>query len=1089
MILSLILRLLVGLATLGFLVAALPCAAEPPAASPGGGAPSVSVTELITQIDRALDQPRWDNRSRAVLRQWRDSATALQQWREELELRLVVAQRLRQEPALDPPSAVPSPQELRGAWQSLRVQNPESASTWLQETQKALLQEQTKWTQMRSDAERALQDTTLPAVLSTALPPPPDPALATVAQWLEWLRADTVRLWQRTADAERRVAQQRLELAQRQLEKIDKAIAALEVVAPRTANADALQRLDFGRTLLERNRAWQEELDRLTATREVLRQHSGEIQRLLDGWQQEFAPLEVRLAAREDSPLLAFQLLRFKQSLEWHRRETLLPALQRARAALEDWQRIEMALVQAQQRLEVLPQEFAVVIASSEVSKNEQPRLSAAFEAALRERRQVLHQIQSLRSDFLAAAAELERTALQGQRFLDEKIALIEARLLWARTASPWWQVAGNELLALTSLVAQFWALPAWTGQQDIAGWAMTAALLLAWLGWFWVVRQRLYHRWENDTLVKRLGWAALAPLGTLLGLLTAGQALHLSPLGSHQALASALVNIAPLAWNLLFWQHALGRPGRLLTELGWSEDDLARWHRWMGTFAVVTLTLALGFAFAEAATATERHATTGSRTLLFALGLWLSFAFVFALSRLPLAIAQRQRFQVTLLFLDAIAGAATLMAALGYEFASRAMMTALLSTLWVVLVATQLLALGQRALVSWWLTRRSLVSVIAEPQRQDAALEHNVIANPNATQENGVFAAHPPTDATAETSLRQAHSLLTWTTALAALLALVWVWWPLVPALQGLEEWTLWRYVVVEGGERIEIRVSLADLLITLVAGALLWKLVRQAPALLGLLLARSTLDAGARYAAVTLFRYVLIIIGVVWLLGRLGMPWSKLQWLVAALSVGLGFGLQEIVANFVSGLIILFERPIRVGDLVTIDTVTGRVVRMTIRATVIETADKQEVLIPNKAIITGRVTNWTLSDTESRITLPVGVAYGTDLARVPETLLSAAREVPHIADDPAPSVAFVRFGESSVDFELRCFVADIFQRGEATLALALAVDRALHEAGIEIPFPQRDLHIKSVAPEVLGPFHWDGFQPPIAPTRPTVS
>ncbi len=1079
MILSLILRLLVGLATLGFLVAALPCAAEPPAASPGGGAPSVSVTELITQIDRALDQPRWDNRSRAVLRQWRDSATALQQWREELELRLVVAERLRQEPALDPPSAVPSPQELRGAWQSLRVQNPESASTWLQETQKALLQEQTKWTQMRSDAERALQDTTLPAVLSTALPPPPDPALATVAQWLEWLRADTVRLWQRTADAERRVAQQRLELAQRQLEKIDKAIAALEVVAPRTANADALQRLDFGRTLLERTRAWQEELDRLTATRDELRQRSGEIQRLLDGWQQEFAPLEVRLAAREDSPLLAFQLLRFKQSLEGERRESLRPALQRARAALEDWQRIEMALVQAQQRLEVLPQEFAAAISNTEVSQNEQPRLSAAFEAALRERRQVLNQIQSLRSDYLAAAAELERTALQAQRFLDEKITLIETRLLWARTAPPWWQAAGNELLALSSLVAQLWALPAWTWQQGMAGWAMTAALLLAWLGWFWGVRQRLEHRWGNDTLVNRLGWAALAPLGTLLGLLTAAQALHLSSHASHQALASALVGIAPLAWNLLFWQHALGRPGRLLSKLGWSENDLARWHRWMGIFAAVTLTSALGFAFAEAATATERYATTGSRTLLFALGVWLTFAFLFAQARLATDIEHRRPFRVILLVFAALAAMATLLSALGYEFSARATMTALLSTLWVALIAALVLSLGQRALVSWWQARQQSPAPTGTPQPPLG----------NATEPNTDTTAQNPANETSETSLRQARSLLTWTASLAALTALVWVWWPLVPALQGLEEWTLWRYVVVEGGERIEIRVSLADLLITLVAGALLWKLVRQAPALLGLLLARSALDAGARYAAVTLFRYVLIIIGMVWLLGRLGMPWSKLQWLVAALSVGLGFGLQEIVANFVSGLIILFERPIRVGDLVTIDTVTGRVVRMTIRATVIETADKQEVLIPNKAIITGRVTNWTLSDTESRITLPVGVAYGTDLTRVPETLLSAAREVPHIADDPAPSVAFVRFGESSVDFELRCFVADIFQRGEATLALALAVDRALHEAGIEIPFPQRDLHIKSVAPEVLGPFHWDGFQPPIAPTRPTVS
>ena len=150
--------------------------------------------------------------------------------------------------------------------------------------------------------------------------------------------------------------------------------------------------------------------------------------------------------------------------------------------------------------------------------------------------------------------------------------------------------------------------------------------------------------------------------------------------------------------------------------------------------------------------------------------------------------------------------------------------------------------------------------------------------------------------------------------------------------------------------------------------------------------------LDAGARYAVATVSRYVITLVGVLVCFGELGVGWSKVQWLVAGMGVGLGFGLQEIFANFISGLIILFERPVRVGDVVTIDDISGVVSRIRIRATTITDWDRKELIIPNKEFITGRVLNWTLSDKVNRVVVNVDVAYGSDTQRATEILLKLA-------------------------------------------------------------------------------------------------
>ena len=175
---------------------------------------------------------------------------------------------------------------------------------------------------------------------------------------------------------------------------------------------------------------------------------------------------------------------------------------------------------------------------------------------------------------------------------------------------------------------------------------------------------------------------------------------------------------------------------------------------------------------------------------------------------------------------------------------------------------------------------------------------------------------------------------------------------------------------------------------------------------------------------------------------------------------------GLQEIFANFVSGLIILFERPVRIGDVVTIDGVSGSVSRIQIRATTITDWDRKEYIVPNREFVTGRLLNWTLSDRTNRIVINVGVAYGSDTLLARSLLLQVARKHPAILDDPAPIATFEGFGDSTLDLILRCYLPSLDDRLRTVTELHEAIDREFKAAGIEIAFPQRDLHVRALPP-----------------------
>ena len=222
------------------------------------------------------------------------------------------------------------------------------------------------------------------------------------------------------------------------------------------------------------------------------------------------------------------------------------------------------------------------------------------------------------------------------------------------------------------------------------------------------------------------------------------------------------------------------------------------------------------------------------------------------------------------------------------------------------------------------------------------------------------------------------------------------------------------------------------------------------------------SVVDAGVRAAITTTVDYVLVTVGVLLGIRALGFDLTSLAIVAGALSVGIGFGMQTLVSNFVSGLIILYERPFRPGDILEHEGLMGSVKKIRTRSTIMQTFDEAELIVPNSDLLAKRITNWTLSNYRTRSHIPVGVAYGSDVELVRDTLLEVAAAHPRLVDEP--KVFFTGFGESALEFKLLIW-CDIRERLQVVSDVHFAIDRAFRERGIEIPFPQRDIHVRTVS------------------------
>lgn len=306
-----------------------------------------------------------------------------------------------------------------------------------------------------------------------------------------------------------------------------------------------------------------------------------------------------------------------------------------------------------------------------------------------------------------------------------------------------------------------------------------------------------------------------------------------------------------------------------------------------------------------------------------------------------------------------------------------------------------------------------------------------------------------------------------------AIIIGLIVIWSQVLPAFNMLNEVVLWKTEVTgteNGGEITKsVPITLASFSFAVIIFLMTFFVSNNIPGLLEIaILQRLPFTPSGRYAITSIVRYFIIIFGFAMTFSALGIGWSKVQWLAAAITVGLGFGLQEIFANFVSGLIILFERPVRVGDIVTLGNISGKVSRIQMRATTIIDWDRKELIIPNKEFVTGQVINWSLSDSILRIVIPVGIAYGSDTKLANDILLSIAQRHPNVLKEPEPYAIFTAFGDSSLNFELRVYVPDPDLLLETKHDLLMEIDQRFRQANIEIAFPHQDIHIRSLPEQI---------------------
>ncbi len=532
-------------------------------------------------------------------------------------------------------------------------------------------------------------------------------------------------------------------------------------------------------------------------------------------------------------------------------------------------------------------------------------------------------------------------------------------------------------------------------------------------------------------------------------------------------AVAQGLYATAGVAIILGFFR-TLARPnGVFLRHFAWNEDARLRFRRHLNWFIAVQALVA--FVFTAAIASSDSVIKYGIGRLAFIVSSIAIAVFSYYIlnprNGIALSIRDDNKFTGTTWLLLVLLVAAPLTIGLllpvaGYYDAAIELQSRVFQSGIVILLAAVLYRLSMRLFLVGH--RRLALRCAEEKRARQKAKRDDVI---EADQSGDAVPEIVDNKELDLDTLSSQSGRAVFVISYAVLILGLWATWSaLLPALGIANDVILWNGVRSIDGIAVSTGISLWDLAVAsiFVIGGFI--VARNVGGILELVVfERLPVDSGTRYAVITIGKYTLISFGVIIGLSRLGLDWSSMQWVIAALGVGLGFGLQEIVANFVSGLIILFERPIRVGDIVTIGQLEGTVTSIKIRATRITDFDNREVLMPNKSIITENVTNWTLNDQVTRIIIRVGVAYGSDIDQVRDIIMEAVSRHTDTLLTPSPAVFFMAHGDSSLDFEARVFVATPNKRLPVTHDLNRSINIALAKNGIEIPFPQRDLHIRT--------------------------
>jgi potassium efflux system protein len=729
------------------------------------------------------------------------------------------------------------------------------------------------------------------------------------------------------------------------------------------------------------------------------------------------------------------------------------------------------------------PDAYVAKLMTGPIPAEERAGVQEELRKLTEQRKALLEQASEADETYLRELGDLDYASSQLIEAVEGYDDFLAKRLLWVRNALP---VSAETLKNLPFAV--LWAI-------DPANWLQVMRALvheslhsaLFWLLLLTVavlewkaramrgqIRATAEHlrRIRTDKIGYTLKALALtllvaAPLSLLLATLGWSLSSSLEQTGFTRAIGHGAISVSVGLYYLRAFRLLCMPGGVADRHFRWSAEVLAKLRRnfdWL-------LAVLLPMGFVVSATYSQENVTySGSlgRLSLIAFTIGLAFFFGRVLSPEHGAVAGFLAahplgwlYRLRRLWYPFVVGTPLVLGVLtvvGYQYTSGMLLGSLFRTMYLVLAIIVLHQLILRWLV---LVRRRLALQAALERRAARGAQQENPTEPSAAE--ALAADEPDLESLDEQTRTLIHTLL----AIGGALVLWLIWSPVLPALGIFEDVALWHHLGLVNGEERLVPVSLADVGLVLIIALLAIVSMRNVPALLEiLLLSRTRVSSGSRYAVKTLTGYGIVAFAALMIFGTLGLSWGQVQWLVAALGVGIGIGLQEIVANFISGIIILFERPIRVGDVVTIGDTTGAVSRIRIRATTIRNWDKQELLVPNKEFITGRLLNWTLSDNLNRIVITVGVDYGADVPRALALLEEAAEENPQVLDDPAPLITFEGFGDNALTLVLRCYLESVENRLARISELHQSINEKFRRAGISIAFPQRDVHLTTGQP-----------------------
>ncbi len=915
-----------------------------------------------------------------------------------------------------------------------------------------------------------------------------------------------------------------LELAQRLRKRLEQELKAWqsavtekrqEIVAQQRAQAES-QAAEVPaelKALAEANLVLVERRAELSRKMKEANDRAAELRELVRNWSDEFerAEEQVRLQAGVTESLGA--LLRTQR--------TELPNLKRLQA--EAWQRRE-EIDQLRSEQFTLADRLRQLADLDEATDRiiEPLANSVGYEYAESLRDDARKLLQSQRDNLEALTQEVRKYLEQLVNLnvqLDTLIRLvkqyrdfIDANVLWIRSIPPaslkdvdayrqafaWVSQPQRWIRLGTALVNDL--------QQRYWLHGLVALVLLVWLR----------YRWKAVARLKRLGELASAPMcqnfvvtaESLLWTLVLAWTwpallqylawtLETTRNADRLSLAAPLAEgLRAAAWVYLplsLWMYVVRVDGLAESHFKWSERVIKRIRRQLRLLTTMLVpTVAIFKTFEATGNLPLQQSVARGAFIVASISLAYSFGRLFKpskgvfsdyLARHPDSWANRLRHG----WFGLIVAIPLMLAALalaGYLYTAERLWLAFYYSLLYLSAVDLLEALAMR----WLHINRLRIALAQARQRREAARQNADQATATESMSpdqqpaaiSGGITEHDQIDLGAINE--QTRRLVASFTVVLAIVGLYFIWVDVLPAMGRLNDIPLWRTTVtvqdvLEPAQQTQdapqqvrtvetVRwVTAADLLVAMLAVVLTFVAIRNVPGLLEIaILQHLPLDAALRYAITTVTRYGIIITGLAIAMTKIGFGWSKVQWLLAAVSVGLGFGLQEIFANFVSGLILLFERPLRAGDIVTVGDTTGKVVRIKTRATVIQDWDRKELIVPNKEFVTGRLLNWTLTDQVNRLVIQVGIAYGSDVAKARQLLLQILTEHPKILEDPAPSVTFDMFGDSALNITIRAYLACMDDRLSTINELYETIHERFQQVGIEIPFPQRDVHLRTL-------------------------